>query len=284
MLLNITLDHLEWHGSLEAYAAAKEKIFANLDANDLAIVSDLDEFCQDVSSRLEARGIAVCHLAQTDPGTQNAAFVRTGALVVRLSGKEMELVAADALHIRGAHNALNALAAAACGLFLGLDIVSIRHALLDFMPLEHRIEPVDTVNGVLYVNDSKATNTDSVEKSLTSFPGKNVILLLGGHDKGTELDEFAQKVSATCAYAICFGEAGPRFAEALRRVSDGHAEVVQEPHMHEAFDRAVELARPGSVVLLSPACSSFDEFTGMAQRGRVFKQLVADLAQKESGR
>ncbi len=284
MLLNITPDHLEWHGSLEAYAAAKEKIFANLDANDLAIVSDLDEFCQDVSSRLEARGIAVCHLAQTDPGTQNAAFVRNGALVVRLSGKEMELVAADALHIRGAHNALNALAAAACGLFLGLDIVSIRHALLDFMPLEHRIEPVDTVNGVLYVNDSKATNTDSVEKSLTSFPGKDVILLLGGHDKGTELDEFAQKVSATCAYAICFGEAGPRFAEALRRVSGSHAEVVEEPHMHEAFDRAVELARPGSVVLLSPACSSFDEFTGMAQRGRVFKQLVADLAQKESGR
>ena len=284
MLLNITPDHLEWHGSLEAYAAAKEKIFANLDANDLAIVSDLDEFCQDVSSRLEARGIAVCHLAQTDPGTQNAAFVRNGALVVRLSGKEMELVAADALHIRGAHNALNALAAAACGLFLGLDIVSIRHALLDFMPLEHRIEPVDTVNGVLYVNDSKATNTDSVEKSLTSFPGKDVILLLGGHDKGTELDEFAQKVSATCAYAICFGEAGPRFAEALRRVSCSHAEVVEEPHMHEAFDRAVELARPGSVVLLSPACSSFDEFTGMAQRGRVFKQLVADLAQKESGR
>ena len=186
MLLNITPDHLEWHGSLEAYAAAKEKIFANLDANDLAIVSDLDEFCLDVSSRLEARGIAVCHLAQTDPGTQNAAFVRNGALVVRLSGKEMELVAADALHIRGAHNALNALAAAACGLFLGLDIVSIRHALLDFMPLEHRIEPVDTVNGVLYVNDSKATNTDSVEKSLTSFPGKDVILLLGGHDKGTE--------------------------------------------------------------------------------------------------
>ena len=91
-------------------------------------------------------------------------------------------------------------------------------------------------------------------------------------------------MSATCAYAICFGEAGPRFAEALRRVSDSTAEVVEEPHMHEAVDRAVELARPGSVVLLSPACSSFDEFTGMAQRGRVFKQLVADLAQKESGR
>ena len=196
----------------------------------------------------------------------------------------MELVAADALHIRGVHNALNALAAAACGLFLGIDIVSIRHALLDFMPLEHRIEPVKTINGVLYVNDSKATNTDSVEKSLTSFPDKDIILLLGGHDKGTELDKFAQKVSAACAYAICFGEAGPRFAEALRHVSDGRAEVVEEPHLREAFAHAVELARPGFVVLLSPACSSFDEFSGMAQRGHVFKQLVEDLAQEESGR
>ena len=246
MLLNITPDHLEWHGSLEAYAAAKEKIFANLDIHD--------------------------------------AFVRNGALVVRLSGKEMELVAADALHIRGVHNALNALAAAACGLFLGIDIVSIRHALLDFMPLEHRIEPVKTINGVLYVNDSKATNTDSVEKSLTSFPDKDIILLLGGHDKGTELDKFAQKVSAACAYVICFGEAGPRFAEALRHVSGGRAEVVEEPHLREAFAHAVELARPGFVVLLSPACSSFDEFSGMAQRGHVFKQLVEDLTQEESGR
>ena len=244
----------------------------------------LDEFCLAVSSRLEARGVSVCHLAQIDPGTQNAAFVRDGALVVRLSGKEMELVAVDALHIRGMHNALNALAAAACGLFLGIDIVSIRHALLDFMPLEHRIEPVKTINGVLYVNDSKATNTDSVEKSLTSFPDKDIILLLGGHDKGTELDEFAQKVSAACAYVICFGEAGPRFAEALRHVSGGRAEVVEEPHLREAFAHAVELARPGFVVLLSPACSSFDEFSGMAQRGHVFKQLVEDLAQEESGR
>lgn len=280
MLLNITPDHIEWHGSFEAYAAAKEKIFANLDAHDLAIVSDLDEHCRAVSSRLEKRGITVCHLAEKDPKTSNAAFVQNGALVVRLAGKEQELVSVEALQIKGLHNALNALAAAACGLYLEIDPVSIRHALLDFKPLEHRIEPVATINGVLYVNDSKATNTDSVEKSLVSFPKNDIVLLLGGHDKGTDLTEFARHVARQCTFAICFGEAGPRFATALHNTSEGNVQIIEESHLREAFARAVSVAQPGSVVLLSPACSSFDEFSGMAERGHVFKELVAQLSYK----
>ena len=179
---------------------------------------------------------------------------------------------------------MNALAASALALEAGIDPVSVRHALLDFEALEHRIEPVKEVLGVLYVNDSKATNTDAVEKSLTAFPARGVVLLLGGHDKGTDLGSLAAAVNRSCKTAICYGAAGPRIAEALeeektKQHSDLH--VVRAPHMKEAFEAATKRATAGDVVLLSPACSSFDEFSNMAERGRTFKHYVSELAAQE---
>lgn len=283
-LLNITPDHLEWHGSLEAYAAAKERIFENLDPCDLAVISDLDAYCRACGKRLDERGLRVCHVSTQDPKTSCAAFVREGVLVIRRNGHETELVRKDDLKIHGIHNALNALAASALALEVGVDPVSIRHALLDFAPLEHRIEPVKEVSGVLYVNDSKATNTDAVEKSLTSFSGRGVVLLLGGHDKGTDLTQLATAVNRVCKTALCYGAAGKRLAAALateKEKSASRLDIIEAPHMKDAFDAAVKAAAPGDVVLLSPACSSFDEFSGMAERGRVFKQYVYDLAERE---
>ena len=127
------------------------------------------------------------------------------------------------------------------------------------------------------MNDSKATNTDSVEKALTAFPAGTIVLMLGGHDKMTDLASLAAAVCERCRVAVCFGAAGERIASALEqaRLETGAAlEVDRAPHLREAFDAAVAAARPGETVLLSPACSSFDEFSNMAERGRLFKELV----------
>lgn len=281
VLLNVTPDHLEWHHTMEAYAAAKERAFANLGEGDLAVVSEDDAWCRAVAERCEARGVVTCRLSvSADPGTPDAAFLRDGALVVRRGGAEHELVPASELRIFGLHNAENALAAAAVALEAGVAERDVRSGLRSFSPIEHRIEPAGTAGGVSFVNDSKATNTDSVEKALTAFPAGRIVLMLGGHDKMTDLSSLAAAVCGRCRAAVCFGAAGERIASALeaaREAGGSSLEVVRAPHMREAFAAAVACARPGETVLLSPACSSFDEFSNMAERGRLFKELVRAL-------
>jgi UDP-N-acetylmuramoylalanine--D-glutamate ligase len=278
VLLNVTPDHLAWHGTMEAYAAAKERIFANLVPTDLAVLSDDDETCRAIEGRLEARGLRVCHLSVSrEPDGADAAFVRAGRLVCRLGGEEHELVGVDELSIKGEHNLENALAASACALEVGVPVEDVSRGLIAFRPLEHRIEPAGTLGGVSLVDDSKATNTDAVEKALTAFPKGHVILLLGGHDKGCELDSFASAVVASVKSVVCFGEAGPRFGEAMRSAAGGtDVAVLSADHMADALDRALDVATAGDVVLLSPACSSFDEFSGFEERGDVFKRLCAE--------
>lgn len=284
VLLNVTPDHLYWHKTMENYAAAKERLFRNMDAGDLAIISDGDSWCRDIAARCEGRGLRVCHLlaAGEDPEatTANAAWERTdGMLVVRLDGRDVELVNKGELSIAGEHNVENALAASALALACGVDAIDVRAGLLAFSPLEHRIEPCGELAGVRFVNDSKATNTDAVSKALTAFEPGHVVILLGGHDKGTDLSEMAADVARHAHVAVCFGEAGERIAEAVEAAGGA---VVRAEHLEQALDAGIEAARPGDTVLLSPACSSFDEFSGFEERGRAFKSLVADRIAKGS--
>ena len=276
-LLNVTPDHVEWHKTLQNYAAAKEKVFRNLAASDLAVVSDEDEWCRAIIARLEGRGLRVCHLnVHSDPGTTCAAFARQGRLVVRLDGVEHELVSVGNLPIKGEHNLQNALAASVIALEVGVAEKAVCHGLLSFRALEHRIEPCGEMGGVQFVNDSKATNTDAVEKALTAFTPGKVIVLLGGHDKGTDLGSLAHAVAARCKVAVCYGDAAPRMAKAMEDAgADMGLRVLRAPHMAQALDAGIAVAEPGDTVLLSPACSSFDEFSGFEERGRVFKDLVS---------
>ncbi len=282
-LLNITPDHIEWHKTLANYASAKERIFKNLTAGDLAVISDTDEWCHAIRARLEQRGLRVLVVDATgDPQTPLAAFVRDGAMVVRLDGVEHGLVSTSELPIKGTHNVVDALAAAAMALELGVSAEAVRQGLLAFRALEHRIEPCGEVRGVHFVNDSKATNIDSVEKALGAFAAGTVVVLLGGHDKGTAFDSLAAQVALACRAAVCYGEAGERIARAIEEArGSSDVRVVRAPHMREAFAAALDEAQPGDTVLLSPACSSFDEFNNMGERGRLFKQLVRDLASGE---
>lgn len=284
VLLNVTPDHLYWHKTMENYAAAKERLFRNMGGDDLAVISDGDSWCRDIAARCEARGLRVCHLLVAGEAPEatvaNAAWEREdGMLVVRLDGNDVELVNKGELSIAGEHNVENALAASALALACGVDAVDVRAGLLAFSPLEHRIEPCGELAGVRFVNDSKATNTDAVSKALTAFEPGSVVILLGGHDKGTDLSEMAADVSRHAHVAVCFGEAGERIAEAVEAAG---GTVVRAEHLEQALDAGIEAARPGDTVLLSPACSSFDEFSGFEERGRAFKSLVADRIAKGS--
>jgi len=221
-------------------------------------------------------------------GAGNAAFVRDdGALVVAYEGDEHVLANARDLKIKGAHNVSNALAAAAVAVALGASDDAIARALADFEPLEHRIEPCGTVGGVECFNDSKATNVDATCKALEAFPGRRLIVLLGGDDKGTDLSSLVESVHGHAGVAVCFGAAGSRFADAFadarHTAPDGFA-VLRADHLQDALDAALKVSKPGDVVLLSPACASFDEFTSFEQRGDVFKRLVRERAGQDGKR
>ncbi len=278
VLLNITPDHLGWHRTHEAYAAAKCRLFRQLGADDLAIIDVDDPGVRSQRAQIEQASRRVLLLSLADAGVPDAAFVRDGMLVVRLAGAEHELVRADELAIAGRHNVVNALAAAAAALFAGADDASVRTGLRSFQPLEHRIEPVGEVAGARYYNDSKATNTDAVEKALDAFAGERVILLVGGHDKGTPLEAFAEVVMSSVGAVVCFGEARGRLMSAMEGASVGHGvDIAEAENLADAVTVARSLAGRGDVVLLSPACSSFDEFSGFEERGRAFKALVRAL-------
>ena len=275
VLLNITSDHLSWHGSQQAYAAAKLRLLANLGPGSCAVI------CADVPGREELEAQLLSAGARVVvvglPRARGCAYAdEQGTLrYVDSTGTAYALCGAGELRIKGSHNVENALAAAAAAIDFGCEPCALGRALTSFAPLQHRIEPCGQAGGVAFYDDSKATNVDATLKALTAFAGQPVVLLVGGRDKGTDLSQLVAACRATCRAVVCYGEGGPRFAAAF---AGSGVMCVRAGKLAEAFQRALELAHPGDAVLLSPACASFDEFTGFAQRGDAFKQLVAQAA------
>jgi UDP-N-acetylmuramoylalanine--D-glutamate ligase len=261
VLLNVEEDHLDRHGDLAGYRAAKERIFARQGAGDLAVTP-----------------------AELQPGTAAAwsGFGPGGDAIAadgRIAFRGSDLMAVDELRIRGPHNLENALAAVAATLGAGgartPEPRDVAAALRDFPGVEHRIEEVATVGGVLYVNDSKATNPASARRGIESFDG-GVRLILGGSLKGGGFTDLRDAVAARCRACYLVGEAADRLAADL----EGAAPLHRSGTLEQAVADAAAAAEPGDVVLLSPACASFDAFDDYEQRGRCFKALVAAL---ESG-
>ena len=292
VVLNITPDHLAWHRSHQAYADAKWKVLANLGRTPgaVAVLCATDDAVRERVRALKAmppaeRGFAYVPLGtarglgfdmRAACGADNAAFVDdTGEMVVALGGAEHRLGPASALQVRGEHNVANALAAAAAAVALGAPDAAVAAGLASFAPLAHRIEPCGSVAGVACYNDSKATNVDATLVALAAFGETRPVVLLGGRDKGTDLAPLAQACAAHAKAAVCFGEAGERFACAL---APAGVAVERAAGLEQALDAALSLAEPDDVVLLSPACASFDEFSCFEERGDVFKELVADRA------
>lgn len=286
VLLNITPDHIKWHGSFEEYCRAKCRIYANLASDGGVMVADAtNDIVRGYVKEMKAlprdrRGydyIPVGSKAGLDVGmieacgSDNAAYCDRGLLTVEYDAHRFELVSRDELQIKGEHNASNALAAASAALALGCSIESVRDGLRSFAPLEHRIEPCGTIAGVRCFNDSKATNVDATLKALSAFGDERPIVLLGGDDKGTDLTELVARSECHGKAVVCFGAAAPRFLEAFR---EARIPVYEAARLADALDVALSHADSGDIVILSPACASFDEFSCFEERGEVFKQLV----------
>lgn len=272
-LLNITPDHIDYHGSLEAYAAQKAKVFAHQVSGDTAVIDIDDPGSAIYADAVASRGIEVRRVSrmQTPVG---GAYLRGATLVLEERGEEHALVDAGSLGILGDHNVSNALAAAACARATGASIEAIRSGLISFKPIEHRLEPVGIVDNVEYFNDSKATNPDAVLKALTAFGSRSLVLLLGGRNKGVDMRPLARAVVERTRDVVVFGEAAAEFDEAFEGLD---VRLVRANGLTDAVVHAREIAEPGSVVLLSPGCTSYDEFSGYEARGHRFKDLVAEL-------
>ncbi|MEI7814281.1 MAG: UDP-N-acetylmuramoyl-L-alanine--D-glutamate ligase [Coriobacteriia bacterium] len=277
VLLNITPDHLDWHGSLDSYAADKARIFSNLQAGDTAVIDVDDVGARLYAELLESRQIDVIRVGLLDSHASGAT-VTEGVLMLETRGGPVRLIRADELQIRGSHNISNALAAAAAAHAFGATPAALRAGLATFQPIEHRLEPAGVVDGVEWFNDSKATNPDAVMKALTAFSQQPLIPLLGGRNKGNDFGPLAAAVSSCAKAAVLFGEARHELAQAFCGLSIHAVEAVS---LSDACEVARALAEPGDAVLLSPACASFDEFTSYEHRGRVFKDLVAAMAGEE---
>jgi len=277
VLLNITPDHIDWHGSFEAYASDKAKVFANLTPDDVAIVNVDDEGSAPYADAVERRGVQVVRVGSRDV-VAGGATVLDGTMTLETRGGPVRLVGVDDLRIRGPHNVGNALAAAAAAHSLGISASDLRWGLKSFAPIEHRLEPVGEACGAEWFNDSKATNPDAVSKAIASFGDRPLLLLLGGRNKGNDFTSLAREVEAKGAQAVLFGEARPELASAFSATGVDFREA---DTLAEAVSLACDLSVEGGAVVLSPACASFDEFGSYAERGHAFKDLVASLNRSE---
>ena len=267
VMLNLTPDHLDRHGSLDGYATVKEQIFANQTAQDYLVLNHDDVRVRDMAQRCRSRAFFFSRQIELETG----AFVSAGAICLRWQGKTETVCRIDEMKLFGGHNVENALAACSAAYLAGVAPSQMAKLLREFSGVEHRIEPVATLEGVRWFNDSKATNPESSIKALEAFPGQ-VTLIAGGRDKNTDLAEFMNLVKQKVDRLILIGEAAARFAAAAQAA--GVKNIVQAGSLEEAVETARQLARSPQVVLLSPACASYDMFDNYEQRGRIFKQLV----------
>jgi UDP-N-acetylmuramoylalanine--D-glutamate ligase len=271
VILNITPDHLDRHGSFAAYAGAKERIFENQTQDDFAVLNADDTQCVEIAKRIKSKVFWFGGVERAG----NGAFVRGANIYWRSpEGEELEIMPVNEIALKGAHNLENVLAGVAVAVLAGCDAKDIRRAVKEFKAVEHRLEYVDTIDGVSYYNDSKATNVDATIKALESFP-KNIHLILGGKDKNSDYTVLNPLLKDRAKRVYTIGAAAEKIESHLHLPSS--VPVVHAETLKNAVRLAAESAVTGDVVLLAPACASFDQFDGYEHRGRTFKELVHSL-------
>lgn len=271
VVLNLTPDHLERHHSMEAYGDAKKNIFRKQRSGQYTVLNYDDPIVREWAAESQGQ---ICYFSRKTVLPQGI-FMQNGNFVIKWNNTTKVVCNIDELHLFGGHNEENVLAAIACGFFAGVAIEDMADVLRNFRSIEHRIEYVKTIKGVPYYNDSKATNTDSAIKALEAFPKGHIILLAGGHDKGTDLAPMMALAKEKCDALILLGEAKERFYGAAQAAGVANIHVVNS--FEEAVNTAYSIAKEPQVVLLSPACSSYDMFKNYPERGRYFKELVNAL-------
>ncbi len=272
VVLNVTPDHLDRHGTMEAYIAAKQRIFENQTSVDRAVLNADDANCVRMAEGLKAQVFWFSRRKEVQQGT----FVRNGEVVFRQGkdGAETAVLPVEDIPLKGAHNLENVLAAVCAGGISGCEPGRMATAVRAFRAVEHRLEHVATLLGVEYYNDSKATNVDATIKALESF--HNVHIILGGKDKGSDYSVLAPLLRERAKRVYTIGAAAAKIESQIA----GAVEIVPAGTLELAVKKAMTDAVPGDVVLLAPACASFDQFENFEHRGRVFKELVDSLAAK----
>jgi UDP-N-acetylmuramoylalanine--D-glutamate ligase len=270
VVLNITPDHLDRHGSFDTYADIKARITAKQSHSDFLVLNAEDKPTQMIAGRTNAQ---VFWFSARRPIKQGA-FVHGESIlfVAREGGPTEPVMPVAEIGLKGQHNLENVLAAVCAARLGGVPAETIREAVRNFKAVEHRLEFVAEVNGVAYYNDSKATNVDATRKALEAFPG-GVHLIMGGKDKESDYSQLAELVRERVKTVATIGSA----AEKIERQLAGVTKIVSAGTLDAAVRTASENAIAGDVVLLAPACSSFDQFDNFEHRGRAFKEIVSKL-------
>ena len=267
VLLNLTPDHLDRHITFEEYAGAKMRMFENQLEKDIALLNADDP---EVTKRMPAKPKIFWFSRQKRVAT--GAFLRDDQIIFRHEGSEVELARLADIQLRGQHNVENVLASCAAAYLAGAVPAAIAAGVKSFRGVEHRLEFVAELSGVQYYNDSKATNVDAAVKAVEAFPGP-LVVILGGRDKGSPYAPLRELLHERARLALLIGESAEKIAADL-----GDAVAFENAGtLQQALHIAARHVQPGDTVLLAPACSSFDQFENYEHRGRVFKELVAQM-------
>lgn len=264
VFLNITPDHLEYHKTMRAYVKAKENIFVNQQDGDFAVINYDDRICRKISEKTRAKVIFFSKKPLKD-----GVFFSDGNIIVNIGKKHA--VMKPKINIVGMHNIENILAASAASYAAGVKLSVVEEVVSKYKGVEHRIEFVKTLNGVDYYNDSKSTNVDSTRVALESFD-KNILIIMGGRDKGIPYTSLKELVRRRVKSIFLIGEAADKIKKDLK-----NAPFIDCGDMENAIKRIFKTAVRGDIVLLSPACASFDQFENFEERGKVFKKMVLSL-------
>jgi UDP-N-acetylmuramoylalanine--D-glutamate ligase len=273
VVLNITPDHLDRHKTFEAYVDAKARMFENQLGDDFAVLNEDDPTCVTMAARTRAQVFWFSRKREVKLG----AWVREGNILFRDHHGQREIMEVAEIPLKGAHNLENVLAAVCAGALMGCAPEKIRQAVRDFKAVEHRLEFVATIRGVDYYNDSKATNVDATIKALESFPA-SIHLILGGKDKGSDYSMLNDLLRQRVKRVYTIGAAAGKIESQIVSSQSGGVEVVHAETLENALRKANAVAEAGDVVLLAPACASFDQFKNYEERGRRFKEIVHSLA------
>lgn len=262
---NFTPDHIDWHQGLENYFKAKARVFLKPQAPKYSVLNAKDERLLEFAK--QAQGEVFMFAGNIG---NNCCYEENGEIVFKKGGVEEKIIKLSECPLLGEHNYQNIMCAIICAKLTGIDNATIKQAIIDFKAPAHRLEKIISKNGITYYNDSKATNPEAAIVAINSFNNVDVALIAGGRDKNTDLTEFCDSVKKRIKTVVLIGEATERFEENLKR--NGFNNIIREKTMQSAIDKCIEI-HP-DVVLLSPACASFDMFTGYEQRGDVFREYV----------
>ncbi len=267
IITNLTPDHMDRHKTMENYLEAKARIFENQSSEDILILNWDDLLIRGLGEKAHSQ---VLYFSRQEI-LENGAYLEDGCLTVSFNGNKEKIIKPEEIFIKGGHNLENAMCGVLAGVAMGIPAKTTAQVLRDFKGVEHRLEHSGEYKGVTYVNDSKGTNPDASLKALASYD-QPIVIIAGGRNKGNSFKEYAEAIKEKCRFAVLIGESRTEIKDELDKIN--FKEYFLTNDFEEAVKKTIEVSVEGDVVLLSPACASWDMFPNYEVRGNQFKELV----------